>query len=67
MKYPSINHADNTRGRSPRGECGLKSTDLRAVNNWCWSLPSRGVWIEIAYVAKSGMTEKVAPLAGSVD
>ena len=34
-------------GRSPRGECGLKYQIADFVSRPIWSLPSRGVWIEI--------------------
>ena len=33
----------------------------------CWSLPSRGAWIEIHGVQVHGAGIAVAPLAGSVD
>ena len=34
-------------GRSPRGECGLKSEDFAGLYSAEESLPSRGVWIEM--------------------
>ena len=34
-------------GHSPQGECGLKFDIPRVFVNVVWSLPARGVWIEI--------------------
>ena len=35
-------------GRSPHGECGLKSRGFYGSGKRQWSLPAWGVWIEIS-------------------
>ena len=36
-----------TSGHSPHGECGLKYFPAGRPNAPSWSLPTRGVWIEM--------------------
>ena len=53
-------------GRSPCGECGLKSSDSVRLSTMQASLPVRGVWVEIGYARTAMFRRRVAPRAGSV-
>ena len=52
---------------SPCGECGLKFAGRAAVVRRSWSLPMRGVWIEMLKHSAGRNAAKVTPHAGSVD
>lgn len=53
--------------RSPHGERGLKSVLRIPVVLAVWSLPTRGVWIEILAVRLEATDVEVAPLTESVN
>ena len=51
----------------PRGGRGLKSDGIITAKNGVVSPPSRGAWIEIAFLVRTQPRPRVAPLAGGVD
>ena len=52
---------------SPRGECGLKLTTFDWKEYLNWSLPARGVRIEILLNIMEAAPDRVTPREGSVD
>ena len=51
-------------GRSPHGECGLKSIKWYWKRAKWWSLPTRGVWIEILYQLLLPLCSRSLPTRG---
>ena len=68
LKFPGAGEQElNNCRHSPRGECGLKfpGAGEQELNNW--SLPARGVWVEIAeHPPLEYQPKEVTPREGSV-
>ncbi len=67
MKFSVHNARNIAKGRSPHGECGLKSVVSGSFVIGDESLPAWGVWIEIVPDFLNTSVPLVAPRMGSVD